>query len=115
MVTDCPEGSSEGGCVHDQVPALVPVWATAPAEAVNETVTPLVSEKVPVMVGAVPSLTLTVELAAVTASGWFGGGPPPPNAHGPDAKNAPNHGAVGPGGHRGPDESRPAQAATDAP
>src|SRR5450756_2683721 len=60
------EASSEAGPVHDHVPLLVPVCVTVPVEAVSATVSPSGSEKVPVFAGAVPSLTVTLGLSAVS-------------------------------------------------
>src|SRR5438874_627849 len=55
------------GAVHDQVPVLVPVLVTVPEEAASATVSPSGSAKVPVLVGAEPSATLTAALSAPIA------------------------------------------------
>src|SRR5260370_34422864 len=73
IVTDWLDGSSVAGCVHDQVPALVPLWVTLPAEAVRETVSPSGSEKLPVIVGALPSSALAVGLSGGTIRARLGG------------------------------------------
>ena len=64
MDTVCGAASSDAARVHDHVPA--PVLVTAPLEAESVTVSPSGSKKVPVLVGAVPSLTLTAAVSAAT-------------------------------------------------
>ena len=67
IVTVWLGASSEAGAVHDQVPVLVPVLVTVPEEAASATVSPSGSAKVPVLVGAEPSATLTAALSAPIA------------------------------------------------
>src|SRR5438445_10819343 len=64
MDTVCGAASSDAARVHDHVPA--PVLVTAPLEAESVTVSPSGSKKVPVLAGAVPSLTLTAAVSAAT-------------------------------------------------
>src|SRR2546429_2552378 len=64
MVTLCSGASSDAARVHDHVPA--PVLVTAPLDADSATVSPSGSANVPVLVGAVPSLTLTAAVSAAT-------------------------------------------------
>ena len=71
MVTVWAGASSAAGAVHDHVPLLVPVGATAPREALSATVSPSGSEKVPLFAAAVPSGTLTALVSAATTGGWL--------------------------------------------
>ena len=51
---------------QDQVPLRVPTWLTVPMEAVTETTSSPVPEKVPELAADCPSLTVTVALSAAT-------------------------------------------------